>query len=182
MDGMVASVFTEDARQLRAAAEGDAEAFGWLYETHARGMFSLALRLCADRALAEDVVQESFVKALSAARSYRGEAPLRAWLKRLTANAAVDRLRAEGRQERLEAPEPAGLASADTLHECLGLLERLDSACRTVVWLNLMEGYSHPEIGAMHGKSESWSKMTMARGLSRLRQSLEEESDGRASR
>src|SRR3546814_8511108 len=97
--------------------------------------------------------------------------PLRPWLKRVAANAAIDRIRRDKRLVALDdddaqpadGPEPA-------LHaESAGLLRRLTPVERTVIWLHAMEGWSHPELGRRFGHSESWSKSIVSRGLSRLR-------------
>lgn len=173
MDGNGENAFTGEARLLARARDGDEAAFASLYHTHARALFSLALRLTADRAAAEDVVQETFVKALRSGAVFRGDSPLRAWLKRLASNAAIDRLRLETRQAALR-PQPASHAAAEPEPhaECLGLLAKMDPLVRAVVWLHTMEGHSHAEIAARFGYTESWSKTTLSRGLSRLREDI----------
>src|SRR3546814_3252424 len=94
--------------------------------------------------------------------------PLRPWLKRVAANAAIDRIRRDKRLVALDdddaqpadGPEPA-------LHaESVGLLRRLTPVERTVIWLHAMEGWSHPELGRRFDRSESWSKSIVSRGLS----------------
>jgi RNA polymerase sigma factor (sigma-70 family) len=176
MDGNVASLFTEDAHLLKRARSGDAQAFETLYRAHARPLYALACRLSGDPSIAEDVVQETFVKALRSGAVFRGDAPLRSWLKRLATNAAVDRLRVESRQAQLR-PDATStpVGDAERQFECLGLLARLEPTVRAVVWLHTMEGHSHREIAAMFGNSESWSKSLVSRGLSRLRGALAEE-------
>src|SRR5690606_38977898 len=103
------------------------------------------------------------------------DAPLRPWLKRVAANAAIARLRSERRLLALEDNDPrAGDGPDPQLHaESLGLLRRLTPLERTVIWLHSMEGWSHPELGKRFGRSESWSKSIVSRGLSRLRAELE---------
>lgn len=175
MDGNSENGFTEEARVLARARDGDEQAFSALYENHARALYSLALRLTTSPATAEDVVQETFVKALRSDAVFRGDASLRSWLKRLASNASIDRLRLDTRQASLR-PEPAdgAIGEPEPHAECLGLLAKMDPIVRAVVWLHTMEGHSHAEIGARFGFTESWSKTTLSRGLSRLRDEIGE--------
>jgi len=167
-----------DALTLARAQRADAAARECIYRLYADAAYSLALRLTGRPADAEDVVQEGFVKAFERIGSYRGEAPFGAWLKRLMVNAAIDRLRHERRWPAdPDAVEglPVTTHAAEARIDALGLLARLSPAARSVVWLHQMEGYSHPEIAAMFGHSESWSKSLLARSLDRLREWLQAE-------
>lgn len=161
-----------DASVLARACRGDSAAFAAIYRGYAGAAFGLALRLLDRRALAEEVVHDAFLRAFEKIASYRGEAPFGAWLKRLVLNAAIDRLRAErrwvGEAEPVEAlREPREDPGA--LLDVAGLLARLAPRARAVVWLHQMEGWSHPDIGARFGQSESWSKTVLSRSLARLR-------------
>lgn len=169
-------VFADDrlARELLARSRrGDNEAFARLYREQAQGVFVLALRLTGDRDKAEDVTQETFLKALRGMGGYRGEAPVQVWLRRMAANAAIDVLRLERRwrpfetvQEELLVEEPAPSQHA---LEIDGLLARLRPDARAVVWLHTMEGWSHAELAVRFGRTESWSKSVLSRSLRMLR-------------
>ena len=170
---------TEEAELVRRARRGDQRAFESLYGRHARALHAFALRLTGDHAAAEDVVQDTFLKMFAFLGGFRDGAPLRPWLKRVAANLAIDRLRRQRPQ--LDAPldEAAwadGGAGPDTHAEGEGLLRRLPPLVRTVVWLHEMEGWSHPELAERFGRSQSWSKSVLARGLARLREELDEPS------
>lgn len=166
-----------EASVLARAQRGDAAAFEQVYRCYARPAFGLALRILGRAAEAEDAVHDAFLRVFEKLGSFRGEAPFGAWVKRLVLNAAIDRLRAERRREGDAEPvdtlralreDPAPLLDAQ------GLLARLAPRARAVVWLHQMEGWSHPEIAARFGQSESWSKSMLARSLERLRQAQEE--------
>jgi RNA polymerase sigma-70 factor (ECF subfamily) len=166
-----------DALTLERARRGERAAFAALYDRYSRAAYTLALRLTGRADAAEDVVQEAFIKAMERIGSYRGEAPFGAWLKRLVANAAIDRLRldrrwVDGDDAALEEPVAA---MAEQRHEALGLLARLAPAARSVLVLHELEGYSHAEMAQLFGRSESWSKSLLSRAIARLRQSLEQE-------
>jgi RNA polymerase sigma-70 factor, ECF subfamily len=163
---------------LARARRGDEAAFEAIYHCYARAAYSLALRLCGRADLAEDVVQEAFLKAMEKLESYRGEAPFGAWLKRLVANSAIDRLRLERRwvdPEFAGIGEPQQEASSETQVEALGLLARMSAPARAALVLHELEGYSHTELAALFGRSESYSKSLLSRAIARLRGMLETE-------
>jgi RNA polymerase sigma factor (sigma-70 family) len=165
-----------DDLTLARARRGDGAAFEQIYRRYSRAAFSLALRLCGRSDMAEDVVQEAFLKAMEKLSSYRGDAPFGAWLKRLVANSAIDRLRAEKRwvdPEFAAVPEPQHDAGSEAQVEALGLLARMSAPARAALVLHELEGYSHTELAALFGRSESYSKSLLSRGIARLRGMLE---------
>ncbi len=180
-------VFADDrlARELLARSRrGDNEAFAQLYREQVQGVFLLALRLTGDRSKAEDVTQETFLKALKGLGSYRGEAPVQVWLRRMAANAAIDLLRAGRRWRPLDtvpehqlvednAPDPEALAMD-------GLLARLRPEARAVLWLHTIEGWNHAELATRFGRSESWSKSILSRSLRLLREWSEDKAEAHA--
>lgn len=163
-----------DAMLLARAQAGDMQAFATLYACFGRACFNLALRIVGSRALAEDLVQEVFLKLFAGIRGYRGEAPFGSWLKRMTINATIDQLRSrrhDGDSDALElaalqcAPE-SGSAAASL--DAWSLLQRLPARARAVLVLHELEGYTHTELAALFGQSESYSKSILARALKRL--------------
>lgn len=169
-----------EAGRLAAARRGEPEALSQLYRRHSAGAYSLALRITGHPDRAEDVVQDAFLRAFEGLGGFRGDAPFGAWLKRVVANIAIDRLRAERRllsdPDRLDALAAEGGGPERPL-DALGLLARLGPAARTVLVLHDLEGYSHAEIAAACGHSESWSKSVLARARARLQRWLQENVD-----
>jgi RNA polymerase sigma-70 factor (ECF subfamily) len=162
---------------VRRARRGDSAALGRLFGMHARAVHALAHRLTGDRAAAEDITQDTFLKMLRFMGGFHGSRPLRPWLKRVASNAAIDRLRRDWRyaaewEDALQTDHPP---AADAGLEAAELLRRLVPPARTVVWLHVMEGWTHPEIAARFGRTPSWSKSLLARSLAALRAHLEEE-------
>lgn len=159
---------------LARARRGDRQALGQLYQRFGRPCYSLALRLTGNAATAEDVVQEVFVKLFDAVARYRGDAPFGAWLKRMTANAAIDHLRAlrfrdDDDPERVLSEVSASADVApDTDHDLWTLLQRLPARARAVVLLHEVEGYTHRELAELFGQTESYSKSILSRSLQRL--------------
>lgn len=162
-----------DATVLARAQRGDMQAFATLYARFGQPCYGLALRLTSNAAQAEDLVQEVFLKLIDTIRSYRGEAPFGAWLKRMTANAAIDQLRknrrfADADPEAMFANLDTGETSPAQRLDAIALLQRLPPRARAVVVLHELEGYTHTEIATLFGQSESYSKSILARGLQRL--------------
>lgn len=162
-----------DRVTLERARRGDMAAFAAIYERFGGACFNLALRVLGERAAAEDVAQEVFLKMFDNLRGFRGDAPFGAWLKRLTANATIDVLR---RRQRFDDHDPDGVfsmlqaidAGAQERSDVWALLMRLPPQARAVVILHEVEGYTHKEIAALVGQSESYSKSVLARALKRL--------------
>ncbi len=119
-----------DAITLERARRGDMDACAAIYRRFGTACFNLALRILGDRAAAEDVVQEVFLKMINTLPGFRGDAPFGVWLKRMTANATIDTLRA-GQRFADEDPEAlfASMASrnvdADLRVDAFTLLMRL---------------------------------------------------------
>ncbi|MEO8459184.1 MAG: sigma-70 family RNA polymerase sigma factor [Dokdonella sp.] len=172
---------TIDAAILARARRGDMVAFAEIYTVYGRPCYTLALRLLGSTSAAEDVVQDVFLKLMDAVRGFRGDAPFGAWLKRMTANAAIDQLRKAGRgsAEEGEAALDALAASETapaTAIDAWSLLQRLPAQARAIVVLHQFEGYSHKELAALFGQTESYSKSILSRALQRLQKSVRDDS------
>ena len=137
---------------------GDLGAFESLYRQFERAAWTLALRLTGRPDIAQEVLQDSMLKAFERARQYRGDAPFAAWLRKLVVNEALMQLR----HDRLhvievfddtlaidESPAPWMHADATTLERALN---RLPDAARAVLWLYHVEGYTHVEIAEQFGR------------------------------
>src|SRR3954452_14466085 len=100
---------SEAAAVLARARQGDSDAFRALIERHSRAVFRLAYRMTGNEQDAEDVVQESFLRAYRQLGRFESRANFGTWLYRIVANCSVDALRArqsrhdQSRAESLEA-------------------------------------------------------------------------------
>ena len=158
---------------LQRAKRGDMEAYALIYQHYARSCYTLALRMLGDRAAAEDVVQDVFLKVMDTIGSFRGDAPFGAWLKRMTSNATIDVIRRNRRfsTEAIDAvlaDRATQEADQESSTEAWALLTRLSPRARSVLVLHQVEGYTHKELGELFGQSESYSKSILARTLKRL--------------
>src|SRR5947199_7914103 len=116
---------TETAAVLARARQGDSDAFRALVETHSRSVFRLAFRMTGNQQDAEDVVQESFLRAYRQLGRFESRANFGTWLYRIVANCSVDLMRtrqsrqAQARVESLDelelVPAPAEGPSPERL-------------------------------------------------------------------
>ncbi|MDH4171897.1 MAG: RNA polymerase sigma factor [Acidimicrobiia bacterium] len=134
-----------------------ADALAALTRRHADAVYRVALSVTRDHALAEDVAQDSLLKAWQALPTFRGQAPLKNWLLRITHNTAISALRRRrdvhvDPAEMPEAPVPEqasverrveSRASVDAFEDALGSLDELS---RSIVVLREVEGMSYDEI------------------------------------
>jgi RNA polymerase sigma factor (sigma-70 family) len=184
-----------DEELLAAARRGEASAMAHLYDRHARTMYGVAVRITRDGALAEDVVQEAFVRAWRhATRFDPARASVRTWLVAIAHHAAVDAIRRRRDDAGLpEADRPiapafvvpdiwgevAGRLDASAVRDALGRIAPLQ---REVIELAYFGGLTQQEIAARTGTPLGTVKSRTRVGLLALRAELEAAGadDGRA--
>jgi RNA polymerase sigma-70 factor (ECF subfamily) len=92
-DSLTAWGALADGEVIRLAGNGEEAAYRELIRRYERPVFALLYRMVRDRELAEDLAQETFVKALNALASFRGEFKFSSWIFKIASNAAIDQLR-----------------------------------------------------------------------------------------
>jgi RNA polymerase sigma-70 factor (ECF subfamily) len=122
---------------------------------HGEAAYRVALSVTRDHDLAEDVTQDAMLKAWGALPTWRGDAPLRNWILRITHNTAISALRKrrEVLADPVEMPEQVSTTSVERdVHERMALaafeiaLDELDELTRSIVVLREVESLSHEEI------------------------------------
>ena len=157
----------DDEHLLRAAQEGDLDAFNLLVLRHQGAVFNVCLRLLRDVAAAEDATQDAFVRAWTGAHSFRGGS-VRAWLFKIATNRAYDLLRVRARR-------PAAVLEADARDlepVWPSQVAELPEDQRTVVLLADVQGCSYDEVAAATGSALGTVKSRLSRARARLRQAL----------
>ena len=173
------SAYIDDSALVRRSAAGDTRAFEQLYRSHVGRVHGAILRLVGmDRARAEELTQEAFVRAWQKLSSFRHESAFSTWLYRLGVNTALMELR--GRRE-AENVDDATLeyAAGGEVPFCAGErgdLERAVSAlpprARAVLVLHDVEGWKHEEFAAELGMATGSSKAQLHRARGLLRRAL----------
>ncbi len=168
-------------RLVGRAQAGDTGAFEALYRGHAGRVYAVCLRLTGRPHIAEELTQETFVRAWSRLPRFRHECQFATWLHRIAVNLVLDERRAHTRREaRIEQDEDlASLAAPGSLRrvdEALDLeraVAALPDGARTVFVLHDLEGYRHQEIAALTGVAVGTSKAQLHRARRLLREALE---------
>jgi RNA polymerase sigma-70 factor (ECF subfamily) len=175
-----------DEELMQLVRRGSAPAFEVIYDRHADAAFSLAYRICAQRSLAEDVVQEACLSLWrSGARYERDRGSVRTWLLGIVHNRAIDALRRravrdrglvteEGIEERLAAPERTDVevARRDEAREIRDALEQLPHEQSRVIELAYFGGLTHVQIASMLETPVGTVKGRMRLGLAKMRMTL----------
>ena len=166
-----------EAGLLDSARAGDERALGELYRRHAGRVLAVArTRLGAD-ALAEDAAQDAWICAFKALPRFRGEAAFGTWIYRIAVNTAELARRRRARWQAVHSPLPervtAPAPSSGTVvpADLRQAIHALPHGMRQVLALHV-EGYTHREIGARLGMSESTSKSQLSRARRKLRDDL----------
>ena len=179
----------EAATVLARAREGDDEAFRALVESHSRSVFRLAFRITGNEQDAEDVVQESFLRAYRQLGRFESRANFGTWLYRIAANCSVDFMRARqsrrppGRVEPIDdvdavpvpadGPNPERLAqSAEIGARVAAAMDELSPIERAAFTLRHHEGRSIDEISRTLGLGTSAAKHSVFRAVRKLRTAL----------
>lgn len=182
-----------DAAIIRRARKGDARAHEIIYRAFAAPVYAICLRFTRVPAHAEDLVQETFIEIMRSIAKFRGEAALGSWIRRIAVSKALMFLRSAwtSRSQSLadgwDDMTPGDVAShgvsrhPDDALDLDAALASLPSVSRVVVWLHDVEGFTHKEIAALMGKTESFSKSQLSRAYQRLKPMLEVGSESRAS-
>jgi len=179
---------TESAAVLARAQQGDGDAFRALVERHSRTVFRLAFRMTGNEQDAEDVVQESFLRAYRQLGRFESRANFGTWLYRIVANCSVDLMRAkqarhdqtrsESIDEAIEMPAgdlpgPERLAqSAEIQRRVQAALGDLSPLERAAFTLRHYEGRSIDEISSALGLGTSAAKHSVFRAVKKLRAAL----------
>lgn len=170
-----------DTDLVASARAGDVAAFEQLYRRHVGRVHAVCLRLCGDRDQAEQLAQDTFVRAWRHLPGFRGAAGFGTWLYRLAANVSIDWHRAQARRHRREtwldlADQRGDLPTSPPRVGGLDLdraLATLPAGARAAFVLHEVEGYPVREAAALMGVSEGTVKTQLFRARRQLREVLQ---------
>jgi RNA polymerase sigma-70 factor (ECF subfamily) len=175
-----------DAELVQRVKDGDDEGFRLLVERHSRAIFRSAYRITGNSADADDVVQETFLRAYRAISTFDSRAALTTWLHRIAVNCALDLIDSRRRREnRIDAAEDLSLiASSSAAPDRVALGAEMQQAIaaamdaltgneRTAFVLRHFEGMPLEEIGQILGIRLNATKNTVFRAVRKLRQQLQ---------
>jgi RNA polymerase sigma-70 factor (ECF subfamily) len=173
-----------DGRVIEACQQGDRAAFQILFETYKDKVFSIAVYSSGgDRAVADDVTQQIFLKLFTAIGQFRGDSEFTTWLYRLVVNACLDERR---RRRRLlpwgettamrnpgeKKPQEKQYARLEVAEAVRAAISELKPKFRLPILLKYIEGLSYEEIAAVMGCSKGTVASRLNRGHSQLAKRL----------
>jgi RNA polymerase sigma-70 factor (ECF subfamily) len=193
--GMAEEVAVSDAMAVERTLAGDRDAYRVLVERHSRTVYRMAYRMTGNAHDAEEVVQESFLRAYQKLKQFAGNANFGTWVYRIAANYAIDRIRQRNADEaRRESPRKAGqdslevdplsqvqdvspsperlAGSAQLAERMKAALAELSPAERTAIVMRHWDGCGIEEIAAVLKSSSNATKNTVFRAVQKLRRAL----------
>ncbi len=180
-----------DLAAVERTRAGDTAAFRVLVERYGRSVFRLAFRMTGNEFDAEDVVQETFLRAFKQLDSYESRSSFSTWLYRIAANYSLDLIRSRKRHASrrvTESPDEEDILDSvkatdpgqDRIYYSAQVRERLDAALqllseqeRTAFLLRHFEGQSIEQIGAVLDLGVSATKNSIFRAVRKIREALE---------
>ncbi|HRY98714.1 MAG TPA: RNA polymerase sigma factor [Bacteroidales bacterium] len=174
---------------IQGCQAGKRKSQSQLYRMYAPQMLGVCLRYAPDRATAEDILQDGFIKVFLNIGSYRGEGSFEGWIRRIMMNTALSWFKAsrrqgfpediDGMEERIaageETEEGEALLARLKPEEVMALIQRLPEGYRMVLNLYVFEGLSHREIARSLEITENTSKSQLSKARRFLRRLLESE-------
>lgn len=181
-----------DAAAIGIAKAGDSDGFRTLVQRHSRGVFRLAYRMTGNEFDAEDVVQETFLRAYRQLDQYESRSSFSTWIYRIATNYALDLIRSRKRHvdkrvasspegepdvlDQMKSPDPGQdriYYSSQVRLKLSEALEELSHQERTAFLLRHFEGKSIDEIGAVLSLGNSATKNSIFRAVRKIREALE---------
>lgn len=151
-----------------------------LYNLYCKAMFLVAFRYVNNRFVAEDVMQDAFIKAFKNINNYKNEVAFGAWLKRIVINQSIDQLK----KKKLELVaineevitevnvEDWNIENDISVEGIVEVINSLKEKYRLVLTLYLLEGYDHSEISKILNITENTSRTHLLRGKKILKEAL----------
>jgi RNA polymerase sigma-70 factor (ECF subfamily) len=180
-----AELSATEVRWVERARAGDNHAFEQLYHGHRDKIYALCWRMCGgDKALAEDMLQDAFVRAWNKLHLFRGDSKFGTWLHRLTVNVILSdkRIRVKRLQREQQLGESVERTMVGERDVSVGLRKDLEQAiaglperARTVLVLYDIEGYRHKEISKITGMAVGSSKAQLHRARKLVRATMNDD-------
>ena len=151
-----------------------------LYDTYCDAMFVIAQRYIKDSFIAEDVLQDAFIKVFKNIKNFKGEVTIGAWIKRIVINQCIDYLKKK--KIELVSIDESKLTIVEnddwtinqeiSVEKIILVINSLPEKYKVVLNLYLIEGYDHKEIAQILNIAESTSRSQLMRGKNKLKDKL----------
>jgi RNA polymerase sigma-70 factor (ECF subfamily) len=179
-----------DAAAVALARDGDSDAFRTLVDRHSRAVYRLALRMTGSPSDAEDVVQDTFLKAYRQLSRFESRANFGTWVHRIAVNCSIDLIRSRPRREAAHdasdlehlglseasdsgPPSPERLTLSAEVQSRIGdAMAGLSAMERAAFMLRHFEGHSIDEISRVLGLKTNATKHSIFRAVRKMRAAL----------
>ena len=186
-ESVIPSIFARDVildTSRAASPPMDNEAFAEFYERSARSLWAYLARTSGDPALAEDLMQESYVRFLCATRREEGEVAARRYLFRIATNLLRDHWRHPRTASLEDMPENlfahcGDAAQADSQMLLGPAMAQMRPRDRQLLWLAHAEGYTHREIAEVTGLGSASIRLLLFRARRKIARLLADQEPGR---
>lgn len=182
LSGTVKLFFSKKLTQqeiVEGCLKGDRSCQSMLYYQTSKQMLALCQRYFKDNVMAEDIMQEGYLKVFTCMESFRGDGSLTSWIRRIMVTACLSEIR----KQKLDFDDDVIIENSqehsyDSIdgnigaRELLKMIQSLPDGYRTVFNLYAIEGYSHQEIGDLLGISAGTSKSQLSRARQLLKDKL----------
>ncbi len=169
-----------DKEIIKRCLKNDPKAQELLYKRFAPKMFGICLRFAKSQTEAEDILQDGFIKVFIHLKKYQNKGSLEGWIRKTVINTAINFYRKNLKSnleidiEEIEISTKNQTSALDKLStdELLDVIRNLPDGYRIIFNLNVIEGYTHKEIGKMLNISENTSKSQLSRARHALQKKL----------
>lgn len=171
-----------DQQTIISCIKGDAAAQTLLYNTFAPKMYAISLRYAPSAEMAQDILQEGFIKVFSKLDSYSGKGELGGWIRRVIINTALEHLRKYQNPKYQfsdielyhDLSDSEDILDHMSLQEVLDAIQLLPTNYRLVLNLYAIDGYTHQEISVLLNISVGNSKQRLLRARNMLKKLMAE--------
>lgn len=155
-------------------------AFEELYKQYYSQVYFYVLGLCRNEHIAEEIAQETFFKVLKKLDTFRRECKLNVWIIQIAKNTFYNYCREKkpDPEASLEGVETQGsieekIVDQDAAKQIHMILHKMQEPYKEVFWMRTFGELSFKEIGSIHGKTESWARVTYHRAKLMIQEELE---------
>ena len=165
---------------IKRLKENNSEAQRAFYEQLAPKMYGICLRFAFASEDADDILQDGFIRVFKHIKDFRGEGSLEGWVRRTIVNTAINYYKKKIKQGikidleyvKGKVKETNNIVEKMAADEILQLISELPRGYRMVFNLNVIEGYTHKEIGKILEISENTSKSQLSRARASLQKKI----------
>lgn len=169
----------DEKDMIQGCIDGKRACQKMLYDRFSSKMLGVCMRYAKDRAEAEDMLQEGFIKVFQNIARFKNEGSFEGWIRRIMVFTAINFFKHRSRKfqedldhEEADAPYHDGIVEKISAKEIIALVQQMPEGYRMIFNLYAVEGYTHKEISEITGVAVGTSKSQYARARAYMQQLL----------